>query len=440
MLGGEMTDAHVLDANRFVMDARMQKLRMTRWLGRLFVVLFLVASWGAEAAIEYVPRLNPPSIVWCSDGYNIATCKYPIDLEAAQSYLQAVAAALSNCPFFGYCFTLIGCDGNGNCTYSSPPYGLISSWRLDSLPTYCPVPAVNPTIPYHFIYENGMYVCKRTVPDNITYALTLTGMGGEIEPSGTSGGGNSTRTGYVTVLDAQSQPKVGAVVRITVNVDTSSGGHDHGESYARRDRGSISGCAATDVADAYDCTTSSNGSAQFTFNAPQASGTHSFTATCVQPTCTNSGSGNIDVKVDGLATIPASQFYTFVGGEADKPHHDNHYLTTAAASVLWSMAVSYQFEQRFQLNGITPPPLNLNDASLIWGGIFDVDGDWDTPHNEHMRGTVIDIRANSNTGAIAPANFDSFVRLAYLNGANAKIHNPGETSQHFHVRLLGRGE
>jgi len=37
------------------MDARMRKYRMSRWLGMLFVVFFLMTSWGAQAAVETVP-------------------------------------------------------------------------------------------------------------------------------------------------------------------------------------------------------------------------------------------------------------------------------------------------------------------------------------------------------------------------------------------------
>jgi len=84
--------------------------------------------------------------------------------------------------------------------------------------------------------------------------------------------------------------------------------------------------------------------------------------------------------------------------------------------------------------------LYLNDASLIWGGVFDLDADWEDPHEEHKRGSVIDIRANSKTGAIPPINFDKFIKLAKYYGAHARIHSPGSSNQHFHVRLLNREE
>lgn len=115
-------------------------------------------------------------------------------------------------------------------------------------------------------------------------------------------------------------------------------------------------------------------------------------------------------------------------------HESNHYLTATAANRLLVIAINYHH--------LYPqvPVLHVNDASLMWGGVFDLDADWDIPHEEHMRGTVVDIRANSRPGAIPAENFNSFRKLAKENGVDAKIHNPGETSQHFHVRLLNRRE
>jgi len=301
------------------------------------------------------------------------------------------------------------------------------------------------------INAGGQVVGQSSTPGDASYhaflytpasginTITLQNPLADVVPSGTTDVyANTSSTVYAQVVDAQTnQPKAGVQVKFSVDVVANTGGHD-GNHYVMRPKGKLLDCSSGSEVETTVCTTQQDGRATVTFNAPIVSGTHTITAECVSPTCTGTASGNINVKVPGLEPMPASQFYTFVG--ATDKHSDNHYLTTGAASVLWSMAVSYQFEQRFKLRGITPPSLNLNDASLVWGGIFDIDGDWDTPHNEHRRGTVIDIRANSNTGAIDPANFDSFMRLAYLYGANAKIHNAGETTQHFHVRLLGRGE
>ena len=310
------------------------------------------------------------------------------------------------------------------------------------------------------IFSNDTKMCVN--PER--YSLSLTGMGGEIEPSGTRVSGNSTRIGYVSVMNAQtSQPKVGAVVRLSINVDATSGGHDHGESYARRDRGTISGCDPTGIQDTYDCTTLDNGQAQFTFTAPEASGAHSFTATCINPVCNNTSSDNIVVKVDGLEQIPDSQYYSLTESNGDvigaKPgwHTDNHNLTPVAIGVLVKIAVNYYFNPKFYvLNPVTnlvsnPPVLHLNDASLPWGGVYDIcarpgacpDLDiivWHKPHSEHRRGTVIDVRANGADGAIPASNKKQFIDLLVKYGVPYKHESIGTSNEHFHLRLMGKRE
>lgn len=248
----------------------------------------------------------------------------------------------------------------------------------------------------------------------------------------------SSRGSSVKVVSALTGlPKQGAVVKIHLGVDISSGGHDHGETYGRRSRGSITGCAsepggAGGTADSYLCTTGTDGYAGFTFNAPDASGKHTITATCISSLCSGSKTAKINVKVDGLATIPGSPFYTFIGDTGK--HKDNHYLAPEAASVLWRMAAGYRMEAKYRQLRILrmwrrswvffepPLPLQVNDASLIWGGRFDTKGNWATPHAMHRRGVVIDVRANSNTGAIPLASFSNFQDMAasYKNAINGK--------------------
>jgi hypothetical protein len=181
----------------------------------------------------------------------------------------------------------------------------------------------------------------------------------------------------------------------------------------------------------------------FNFNPAEASGTHTISATC--DGCSNTETKPVDVKVDGLETIPSSSFYTFIG-ETDK-HSDNHYLTPEAASILWRIAVSYQMEQRFKLLNpatqkftVTPPILHVNDASLKWGGKFDLSGGWTGPHVEHRRGTVVDVRANNQSTAIPVENFKEFGLLARRYGASTLLESPSIGNRHFHLRLLNREE
>lgn len=251
------------------------------------------------------------------------------------------------------------------------------------------------------------------------------------------------------------QPKQGAVVRFRLDVDLTSGGHDHGEAQGRRSRGAISSSSCVPepggTPDTYDCTTGAEGYTGFTFNAPDVSGTHTFTATCISHACSGSKKVMVNVKVDGLWPIPAEPaLYAFIGGEADKPHHDNHYLADNALSQLVVLAINYHFLYPNE------PVLHLNDASLVWGGLFDKDVDWDTPHAGHRKGTVIDIRANTAPGNIPESLFTDFKDLAAKTklklagrviSAQAKLHcsdgfDPatncvGDDNRHFHVILLG---
>jgi hypothetical protein len=109
--------------------------------------------------------------------------------------------------------------------------------------------------------------------------------------------------------------------------------------------------------------------------------------------------------------------------------------------------VSYQVEQRFKLRHpvtrkytVTPPVLHVNDASLEWGGKFDLSGGWTGPHVEHRHGTVVDVRANNQSTAIPVENFDEFISRADDYGADAYLESPTVGRRHFHLRLLNRKE
>jgi len=62
--------------------------------------------------------------------------------------------------------------------------------------------------------------------------------------------------------------------------------------------------------------------------------------------------------------------------------------------------------------------LGVNDMSLVNGGLFDIDADWDTPHNLHRSGTSVDIdRSVELTGGqVAPTNLLLLNLLARVLG------------------------
>lgn len=245
------------------------------------------------------------------------------------------------------------------------------------------------------------------------FTLTLNGLE-DVEPGGGGVNGTNTTAGYVRVLNSQTQaPKAGVQVQIKVDANANTGGHNHHD--ANRPKGVLTG---TDVVGGSACgpasqpdscltfTTDSNGDVFFGFAAPQPAGTHTFTATCISPACTNTASKSIDVKAPGLAPIYDSFFYVLTNqsGVTSK-HTDNHHLTFAATNKLRDLA--YYFDEFFS----TPfnlPKLHVEDASLKWGGKFDVSGDWGGEYDNHRRGTVVNIRANAEVGAI-PERFFRFL-------------------------------
>jgi len=92
--------------------------------------------------------------------------------------------------------------------------------------------------------------------------------------------------------------------------------------------------------------------------------------------------------------------------------------------------------------------LQLNDASLERGGVFDIywanpdTGEsrtdwWTPPHAEHRRGVVIDIQANGLGTAIPQRNFKEFERLLEKQGMTWNPEKLNQSGGHYHVRLLG---
>ena len=264
-------------------------------------------------------------------------------------------------------------------------------------------------------------------------------------------GGTTTEPGIslpfiaaVTNQDNQ-PPKNPVTVKISLKVDPTSGGHDHGTS--DRPRGGIAGksvCESDDTCWSQE-SPANNGAVVFNFNPTETSGKHTISATC--DGCTNNPqTATVNVKVDGLKPIPPSGLYALyetdgsvIGAVKDR-HESNHYLTPTAAIRLLVLAINYHHLHP------NDPVLHVNDASLMWGGKFDIAGKWSGYHYEHDRGVVVDIRANTTVGNIPETNFIDFENMATGQGLDAQLHcsptrDPsidncvGDINRHYHVIL-----
>jgi hypothetical protein len=128
----------------------------------------------------------------------------------------------------------------------------------------------------------------------------------------------------------------------------------------------------------------------------------------------------IFVMIVGLVAIPASDNYGLIGGLPDHPEHpDNHYLTPAARNSLLTAINQYNDAQG------TTNLVQINDCSLVGGGLFDHEVTWAPPHSKHRLGRNADLRMYNLT-AYELGVLRS--RIEY-NGGVWEIHN----GNHIHV-------
>ena len=180
------------------------------------------------------------------------------------------------------------------------------------------------------------------------------------------------------------QPKVGLPISFAVEVTPNSGGHEHHD--INRPKGKLS---------AVQGTTDANGEVKLTFTAPEVAGIHTVKATCA--TCSNtSASREIQVKVPDLVPISPSPpvnadgSYAYALTSVDGIHagagryHKNQYSLSAQARQNLRALID-----SFAAAGWGT--VALNDASLYWGGRYDINGDWIAPHRGHRDGREIDI-------------------------------------------------
>lgn len=257
-------------------------------------------------------------------------------------------------------------------------------------------------------------------------------------PGGTAGALADVEPGAsVNALSARvtcdGQPVSGKAVALTADVVSFTGGHQHDQGRRPQHSGTVSFNGSE--------TTDANGNVSFTFTAPAPAGDHTITAQCSDGSC-GTDTGSVWGGMQGLQPIGSGPW----GLTGARPEHpDNHYLTVPAFLVLQQLGLQWR-----RLYVPFGPVFRVNDASLVRGGLFDccetytdinnvvhnrqIEGWWTPPHDEHRRGTVVDING------IRREDEDEFVDYAARElGAVARIHGAG-TGRHFHVRLMGVAE
>lgn len=98
----------------------------------------------------------------------------------------------------------------------------------------------------------------------------------------------------------------------------------------------------------------------------------------------------IDVKIPGLVDMPEGQNYVLYNSDEQIPYHpDNHYGVQKLIDTLKTIADGYR--------AVFPndAPIQINDMSLPWGGVFDYLRNWKIPLLNHDTGVDADIDKKS---------------------------------------------
>ena len=217
----------------------------------------------------------------------------------------------------------------------------------------------------------------------------------------------------------------------SVDVMSNSGGHDHHN--AQRHKGTLS--LNSGITDA-------NGELKIKFSASEIAGIHTIKATCA--TCSNSPvTKEIQVKVPDLLPIspngPQNADSTFVYALTSvdqthqgngRYHHNQYYLTEPSRQNLRAMIEAFAAEGW--------GTVALNDASLYWGGRYDISSNWTAPHAGHREGREIDVSfARAGNPISAPKQkvfYDKFCKNKKVSFPFSILHHYVK-NPHFHVYL-----
>lgn len=275
------------------------------------------------------------------------------------------------------------------------------------------------------IDDAGLNACFNQQPNQPT--LDLSGPT-TVAPSG--GPGNSSATLTARVNSSQG-PLPSIPLNFTVTVTPSSGSHEHHDN--NRPKGDLSVASGM---------TNESGEFKFTFKAPEVSGIHTISVTC--NACTNQTERkDIQVKVPDLLPISpnppqnADGNFVYALTSVDithagngRYHHNQYYLTDQSRQNLRALIDAFAAEGW--------GTVALNDASLLWGGRYDIRANWSGPHAGHREGREIDISFARAQNPVAATKQNSF----YKKFCEAKtvqvpfsllhhyVQNP-----HFHVYL-----
>ena len=228
----------------------------------------------------------------------------------------------------------------------------------------------------------------------------------------------------VTVTDNNDKPVPRYPFTLSVFVRPNSGGHDHN---TNRPTGKFI-TSANDTVATFRDSTNNDGKATYTYIC---SGFGVVDSMFVKgKTDRDTSSATILLQFPGLQELTDGDHYVLTGAYGDagvtSQHYKNRYGTSNLIEKPKQLADTVYSLKKYELR--------INDMSLINGGPFDINNNWDTPHQTHRQGVSADVSnqvllANERLFPMTEDQLKVWLRLV------VKEPNIGKELSHFHVTI-----
>ena len=213
-------------------------------------------------------------------------------------------------------------------------------------------------------------------------------------------GYNPKRGFRIQVLGASNQPMRGQDVCVATKFEVRSGGHEHSFGKVELDdptkQGFFYGQSELKK-NPIVLTTDGNGMAVVdSMVASQVSGKYLITASLVADS-TVKDTVNLEVRVPGLVNLVDYQDESFTFAQSDTGranHPDNAWCAQIVVDSLSAGTWGFYEWTKSQKAGGKGIKTSINDLSLPWGGLFDIDARWnidDPSHSFHRVGLSVDV-------------------------------------------------
>jgi len=238
---------------------------------------------------------------------------------------------------------------------------------------------------------------------------------------------NVVSVAYAACLDAYGYGVPGASVSVTVNWVANSNSHLHPNTSGH----------PKSVLSPSSGITDSTGNLQMQIQTSQVGQDEYATITCSKPGWLFPvGTKYFTVGYADVYYNDHPEFWEKVGATSNHGSvFYNRYMMTSAAYNLYYTTQDYRnFFEDTSLIG-------ANDQALPYGGVFDLNSNWNPPHTYHYRGTAGDMRGNMQAYSIPVSRQQWFVdrctfygaALAQIEYANPNDSDAGVADQRRHV-------